>query len=132
MDLLSRPLGVDRPGWTRDAPLPGGDIPDADIASFAAECGARHSWLPEGLLRHYMRHYGTETDALLAGRGSVGDLGEHFGAGLYAAEVDYLVCCEWALTTEDVLWRRTRKGLGVPAEGAERLGAYLQAVCGAS
>ncbi len=132
VDLLSRPLGVDRPGWTRDAPLPGGDIPDADIASFATECAARHSWLPEQLLGHYMRHYGTETDALLAGCASVADLGEHFGAGLYAAEVDYLVRCEWALTAEDILWRRTRKGLGVPAEGAERLGAYLRTVCGAS
>ena len=132
VDLLSRPLGVDRPGWTRDAPLPGGDIPDADIASFAAQCAARHSWLPEGLLGHYARHYGTETDALLSGCGSVADLGEHFGAGLYAVEVDHLVRREWALTAEDVLWRRTRKGLGVPADGAERLGAYLQTVCGVS
>ena len=132
VDLLSGPLGVDRPGWTRDAPLPGGDIPDADIASFTAECTSRHSWLPEPLLRHFVRHYGTDTDELLAECGSVGDLGEHFGAGLYAAEVDHLVRCEWALTAEDILWRRTRKGLGVPAEGVERLGAYLQRACGAS
>ena len=132
VDMLARPLGIDRPGWTRDAPLPGGDIPDADIASFAAGCAARHSWLPQQLLRHYMRHYGTETDALLAGRGSVADLGEHFGAGLYAAEVDYLARCEWALTAEDILWRRTRKGLGVSADGAERLAARLQTACGAS
>ena len=132
VDLLSGPLGVDRPGWTRDAPLPGGDIPDADIASFTAECASRHSWLPEPLLRHFVRHYGTDTDELLAGCGSVGDLGEHFGAGLYAAEVNHLVRCEWALTAEDILWRRTRKGLGVPADGVERLGAYLQRVCGAS
>ncbi len=131
VDLLSGPLGANRPGWTREAPLPGGDIPDADFASFGARCAARHSWLPEGLLRHYMRHYGTETDTLLAGRGSVADLGEHFGAGLYEAEVEHLVRREWALTTEDVLWRRTRKGLGISADGAMRLGTYLQRVCSA-
>ncbi len=132
VDLLSGPLGIDRPGWTRDAPLPGGDIPDADIASFAAQCMLRHPWLPERLLRHFVRHYGTETDELLAGCGSVGDLGEHFGAGLYAAEVEHLVRREWARTAEDILWRRTRKGLGVSTDGAERLGAYVQRACGAS
>ena len=62
--------------------------------------------------------------------GSVDDLGEHFGAGLYAAEVAYLVEHEWARTAEDILWRRTRKGLGVSARGVERLRAYLRARCG--
>ena len=132
VDMLSRPLGISGAGWTREAPLPGGDIPDANIAAFAARCAARYAWLPDGLLRHLMRHYGSETDALLAGCGSVEDLGEHFGAGLYAAEVDYLVGCEWARTAEDILWRRTRKGLGVPADGVRRLEAYLQAGRGAS
>ena len=59
-----------------------------------------------------------------------GDLGEHFGAGLYAAEVAYLVEHEWARTAEDILWRRTRKGLGVSAHGVERLRAYLRARSG--
>lgn len=58
--------------------------------------------------------------------------GEHFGAELYAAEVRYLVRREWALTAEDILWRRTRKGLGLSAAGVERLQAYVQTVCGAS
>ena len=132
VDILSGSLGIRSAGWTRDAPLPGGDIPDADIAAFAAQCAARHPWLPERLLRHFTRHYGSETDTLLAGCTSVEDLGEHFGAGLYAAEVDYLVRCEWARTAEDIMWRRTRKGLGVPADGARRLETHLQAGCGAS
>ena len=38
-------------------------------------------------------------------------LGEHFGADLYAREVDYLVAHEWACTADDVLWRRTKAGL---------------------
>ena len=129
VDMLAGRLPVNGSRWTADAPLPGGDIPDADIAEFAAQCAARYSWLPERLLRHCVRHYGTDIHALLAGHGSVDDLGEHFGAGLYAAEVAYLVEHEWARTAEDILWRRTRKGLGVSAPGVERLRAYLRARC---
>ena len=127
VDMLAGPLGVDVDRrWTADAPLPGGDIPGADIGAFTAQCAARYSLLPERLLRHFVCHYGTDIHALLAGRSSTGDLGEHFGAGLYAAEAAYLVEHEWARTAEDILWRRTRKGLSVSAEGVERLRAYLR------
>ena len=126
VDMLAGPLGADGARWTVDAPLPGGDIPNADIGAFTAQCAARYSWLPERLLRHFVCHYGSELHTLLAGRSGIGDLGEHFGAGLYAAEVAHLVEHEWARTAEDILWRRTRKGLGVSAEGVERLRAYLR------
>ena len=127
VDMLAGPLGFDRPNWTRDAPLPGGDIPNADLDGFTARCGERYPWLPGEILRHYVRHYGTETHALLAGRTSVEDLGEHFGAGLHAAEVDHLVEHEWARTPEDILWRRTKKGLRMPEYGVHRLRSYLGA-----
>ena len=130
VDMLAGPLRINGSRWTGDAPLPGGDIPNADIGAFTAQCAARYSWLPERLLRHCVRHYGTDIHTLLAGRSSTGDLGEHFGAGLYAAEVAYLVEHEWARTAEDILWRRTRKGLGVSARGVERVRAYLRARCG--
>ena len=126
VDMLSGPLGADRSDWTRDATLPGGDIDGADIAEFTAKCATRHSWVPERLMRHFIRHYGAETDILLAGCTCIEDLGEDFGAGLYAAEVDHLVRREWALTAEDILWRRTRKGLAVSVGGVTRLKAYLR------
>ena len=40
-----------------------------------------------------------------------GDLGRHFGAGLYAREIDRLRRAEWAEAADDVLWRRTKEGL---------------------
>ncbi len=125
VDMLAGPLRIEGARWTADAPLPGGDIPGADIGAFTAQCAARYSWMPARLLRHCVRHYGTEIHALLAGRDSMDDLGEHFGAGLYAAEVAYLARHEWARSADDILWRRTRKGLGVSAEGVERLRAHL-------
>jgi glycerol-3-phosphate dehydrogenase len=48
-----------------------------------------------------------------------------FGAGLTAREVDYLVSNEWARTADDILFRRTKLGLSVPRETADRLTAYL-------
>ena len=127
VDLLAAPLGFDARAWTRDAPLPGGDIPGADIGGFTERCAARYPWLPRPLLRHYVRHYGTDLHVILAGCGGAGDLGEHFGAGLHAAEVDFLVKHEWAGTSEDILWRRTKKGLRMPEAGERRLREFLEA-----
>ncbi len=53
------------------------------------------------------------------------DLGEAFDGGLTAAEVDYLRTEEWAVTAEDILWRRSKLGLRTSAESAARLAAYL-------
>jgi glycerol-3-phosphate dehydrogenase len=38
-------------------------------------------------------------------------LGENFGAGLFDKEVNYLIDNEWAMTADDILWRRTKMGL---------------------
>jgi glycerol-3-phosphate dehydrogenase len=73
------------------------------------------------------RTYGSRTEAVLDGVSSVADLGEHFGAGLYAREVDYLVSREWAGTAEDVLFRRTKLGLHLDESAADRVNAYLGA-----
>jgi glycerol-3-phosphate dehydrogenase len=56
----------------------------------------------------------------------VRDLGEHFGAQLYAREVDYFREHEWALDTDDVLWRRTKAGLHLSGEQRARVDAYLK------
>ena len=55
------------------------------------------------------------------------DLGEHFGSGLYAREVDYFVAREWAVTAEDVLWRRTKLGLHFSAAQRTAVAAWCEA-----
>jgi glycerol-3-phosphate dehydrogenase len=72
------------------------------------------------LLRRLAHAYGTRATAILDR-----DPGQDLGGGLFTAEVDYLVAQEWAQTAEDVLWRRSKLGLHVPAGTAERLAAYL-------
>jgi glycerol-3-phosphate dehydrogenase len=56
---------------------------------------------------------------------SLADLGRDFGAGLSEAEIRYLVQKEWAVTAADVLWRRSKLGLHVPAEAEHAIAAAL-------
>jgi glycerol-3-phosphate dehydrogenase len=100
-------------------------MPDADFERFLADLRRRRPFLPEGQARRMGRAYGTRIDELLGDAEAWADLGEDFGGGLTAAEVDYLVRREWARTAEDVLWRRSKLGLHVPAGAAERIDAYL-------
>ena len=54
------------------------------------------------------------------------DLGIHFGAGLYQREVEYLIRSEWAMTADDILWRRTKLGLRLSKDEADRLEDWLK------
>jgi D-erythritol 1-phosphate dehydrogenase len=94
--------------WTSSATLPGGDMPDADFEQFLASLQDRYPWLPPQLCNHYARLYGSRASTLVSNAKSVDDLGQHFGHTLYAAEIDYLRADEFAETTEDILYRRTK------------------------
>jgi glycerol-3-phosphate dehydrogenase len=39
--------------------------------------------------------------------------------------VDYLIRHEWAISSEDILWRRTKQGLYATAEDVLELDKYL-------
>jgi glycerol-3-phosphate dehydrogenase len=127
LEKLQPVMGFARGAWTAGAVLPGGDLPGADPARFLAELCREHPWLPEDVARRLARNYGTRTGRILAGRRGLNDLGRHFGAGFYEAELDYLHREEWALEPEDVLWRRTKLGLRAGNELAVPIGAWLAA-----
>ena len=96
------------PDWTGEAPLPGGDIPNADFESFANLLRELYPWMPRPLVQHYGHLYGTRTRDVVAGAMNLSDLGRHFGGQLYEAEARYLVAKEWAQTSDDILRRRTK------------------------
>jgi glycerol-3-phosphate dehydrogenase len=117
LDKLAPFFPAMRQGWTAKAPLPGGDMLDANFDRFLGGLERNHPWLPDGLALHYARLYGTRAAALLGDAASTADLGRHFGGLLYAREVDYLRRHEWAETAEDILERRTKHYLHLtPAE----------------
>ena len=123
--LLAGPLKIAHPDWTAHATLPGGDIEDADFATFLHRCRDRYPWLPEERVHDYARNYGTRIDTLLKGCRDLRGLGRHFGGPLYEREVLYLMEHEFAASAEDVLWRRSKKGLLVSAETAAELGRWM-------
>ncbi|GAB3264785.1 glycerol-3-phosphate dehydrogenase [Chitinimonas naiadis] len=112
--------------WTATAKLPGGDIPAGDFGAFLHNMQDTHPWLPAPLARRYARSYGTRAARLLEGRRSLADLGEEVLPGLYASEIRYLQDQEWATEASDILWRRSKLGLHVPANGLEILDAWLK------
>ncbi len=125
MEKLRPHLGFTQGEWTKSAVLPGGDMPGADFNAYLAARTKDLEWLPGPLLRRYLRAYGTRVDDLLSGARRLSDLGEDLGGGLYRAEVDYLRRAEWAMTADDILWRRSKLGLHVPDGTEGRLTGYL-------
>ncbi len=126
VDRLGTALGHKARAWTaRGAPLPGGE--QRDIAALLEQVRATRPWLPPQTAQRLVRNYGTRAETLLGDARALDGLGQHFGADLYQAEVDYLRTHEWARTAEDVLWRRSKLGLRVDAAGQARLADYLQA-----
>jgi D-erythritol 1-phosphate dehydrogenase len=106
--------------WTRTAPLPGGDMDNADYETFRNQMKQDYPWMPRQLRQHYGRLYGTRVAMIAGGATSLDGLGRHFGGTLYEAEVAYLIKNEWAMTAEDILWRRTKHRLHLTqAEQAE-------------
>nr|WP_297400555.1 glycerol-3-phosphate dehydrogenase [uncultured Marinobacter sp.] len=109
--------------WTKTAVLPGGDFDSQD--NLAKRLGEDFPWLPEALISRYVRTYGTTSYDILEGCSSVADLGIHFTGTLYEKEVAHLMKTEWAMTSEDILWRRTKQGLYANDRMIEALDRYL-------
>ena len=112
------------PTWTMHATLPGGDFKDQ--ATLQAQLNSNYPWLPTDLCARYVRSYGTLIYQILSDAKVLTDLGQHFGAGLYALEIDYLVAHEWACSVDDILWRRSKLGLWFNATQKDELSEYLK------
>ncbi|ANB73930.1 glycerol-3-phosphate dehydrogenase [Paraburkholderia phytofirmans OLGA172] len=110
---LAHALDKGTPSWTAGAPLPGGDIPQANFERFLTGFRQQNAWLPADLAHRLARAYGTRVKDVIGNARSVADLGRAFAPGLYEAELTYLRDTEWARSAQDVLWRRSKLGLHV-------------------
>jgi glycerol-3-phosphate dehydrogenase len=119
-------LGRRGPAWTASAPLPGGDFPATGFDAEVGRLKGAYPFLAARFARRLVRLYGTRAKVLLGLAKSYADLGRNFGADLYEAEVRYLVENEWAAAAEDVLWRRTKRGLHLDRAQAAALEAFMQ------
>ncbi len=69
-----------------------------------------------------------KVNTLLGESNSIEDLGACIGGDLFEREIDYLVQHEFALYSEDILYRRTKLGLILAPEEVAILGDYLKKV----
>ncbi|WP_229445212.1 glycerol-3-phosphate dehydrogenase [Massilia sp. Leaf139] len=135
VDWIGAALGHAAPAWTAGACLPGGDLygPEPgkrgvlEFDGWRARQAGRYPWLPPALLARYARAYGTRIHTLLARRNGMADLGLEVLPGLYEAEIDYLTTHEWARSSTDILWRRTKLGLHVAPGSAALLDEWFGA-----
>lgn len=125
LSKLGRFLRIPKEGRTAFETLPGGDFGNQGMEAFERTLGREFGWLRGSQLRRYVKTYGTRSRDLLNNVGSIDDLGICFGASLFQKEVDFLVDTEWAMTTDDIIWRRTKLGLRLAAMDVERLAKYL-------
>ncbi len=111
--------------WTAKEALIGGDFGDVEREEARDNFFARYRLLPQEHLRGIFRRHGMLAYEVLGDASAPADLGEHFGAGLYAREVDYFIAREWAASAEDVLWRRTKAGLHLTPDQAQSVARHL-------
>jgi glycerol-3-phosphate dehydrogenase len=117
--------GMRHASWTGGEKLPGGDFPVTEFAAFAADAAKRFPFLAPSHVARLARSYGARIANILHGARRMEDLGQIFGADLTEREVLYLMREEWAVTADDVLWRRSKLGLRVTAQQKAALAAFM-------
>jgi glycerol-3-phosphate dehydrogenase len=133
VNMIAPALGNRNGAWTAHACLPGGDLFGLRPANrsvlefdpYVRRLQQTYAWLAPGLVGRYARAYGTHTVTLLSGRTAIADMGEEIAPGLYAAEVEYLMRYEWAGNATDILWRRSKLGLHLAPDTADKLDDWI-------
>jgi glycerol-3-phosphate dehydrogenase len=120
---------LDQQRWTASAALPGGNFPVDGLDDLAVRLVDRYPFLTTAEARRVAAAYGTIAPDWLGQARVRSDLGQDFGGGLSAAEVDHCMDREWACTVEDLLWRRTKLGLRISATGRAAVRDYMAARC---
>ena len=110
---------------TRERPLPGGNL-GSNLADFIAETEKRWPWLGRERTARMAAAYGTMIADVIGDAKAEADLGSNFGGGLTAREIDWLVDSEWAVTADDILWRRSKLGLSLNADAGMAIDAYIK------
>lgn len=110
--------------WTAHHSLPGGEQMGT-VAELAEKIQQQITDAPEALTNRWASAYGSRIWQIVGAIDSVAELGQNFGHGLFAKEVDYLIDQEWAVLSEDILKRRTKLYLEFEPDQVEALDEYL-------
>ncbi|WP_165223773.1 glycerol-3-phosphate dehydrogenase [Affinirhizobium pseudoryzae] len=125
LEKIGETIGAKGSPWTAGSKLPGADFGVDAYEMQVKRLRSLFPFLSKIHAERLVRCYGTDAIALMGHAKSDGDLGRHFGGSLYEVEVRWLIDKEWAVTAEDVLWRRTKQGLFLTASEAAGLEDYM-------
>jgi glycerol-3-phosphate dehydrogenase len=128
LEKIADALGSKGKPWTAESKLPGGDFVPTGYESEVARLKGTCPFLIDHHARRLVRLYGTRASSLLRNVASTSELGRNFGDDLYECEVRWLMEQEWATHAEDVLWRRTKKGLYLSQAQAAELEKFMTEV----
>lgn len=127
LEKIGDAIGTKGKPWTQNTTLPGGDFEVTSFESELAQLQTDYSFLEPDHAWRLFRLYGTKSRNILGEATKLDDLGQNFGADLTAAEVRYLINNEWARNSQDVLWRRTKRGLVIQDKAdIARLDKFMQ------
>ncbi len=111
--------------WTAGARLPGGEFAWQRFDDEVDAARDRWRFLSEAQAQRLVGAYGSRLANVLGDAAIRADLGPAFGPELTGAEVRYLMRTEWARFPDDILWRRSKLGLTMPAADREALAAFM-------
>ncbi len=126
MEKIEEVLPTTKGPWTAGVALPGGDFPVDGVPNLEATLKGRYGFLDDRWASRLVKAYGSEAPEVLGDAKTAADLGQHFGSGLTAREVDWLITNEWVREASDVLWRRSKLGLRLSKAEAEALETYIK------
>ena len=112
--------------WTAGVPLPGGDFAVNRVEALTKKLINDYSYLSEKWAQRLIKSYGTDAHTILLNSTSEKDLGKDFGGTLTEREVDWLRENEFAHSTEDIIWRRSKLGLHMSIEEVVMLDEWIR------
>ena len=56
----------------------------------------------------------------------MGALGRSYGADLFEQEINFLIEQEWATDINDIIWRRTKRGLYLTTQEVNEITRYIK------
>lgn len=119
VDRLAAFLGSNARCVTADRLLPGAEAAGpTQRPELVRTLAQRSPALSPGWIAALVGRHGGTTSPLLEQVARAGGPGRDFGGGLFEAEARWCAQYEWAYNADDVLWRRTKCGVGMSA--AER------------
>lgn len=111
--------------WTARVTLPGGDFPVEGFDDLCVAIAKRFEFLSDAHVQRLARAYGTDVFDMLGSCKKSADMGRHFGADIYAVELDWSIKHEWVRSAEDFVWRRTRLGLKLTKAQISKIDSFI-------